>query len=46
MLLRVYEAAGFYEEDLRVSECFHVKCGFECCLGGLFYGCFVESFVF
>ena len=35
MLLRVYEAAGFYEEDLRVSECFHVKCGFECCCGRL-----------
>jgi hypothetical protein len=31
MLLRVYEAAGFYEEALRVLECFHVKSNFVCC---------------
>lgn len=35
MLLRVYKVAGFYEEALRLLECFHVKSGFECCLGRL-----------
>ena len=35
MLLRPYEAADFCEEALRVLECFHVKSGFECCLGRL-----------
>ena len=35
MLLKVYEVAGVYEELLRVLECFHVKCGFECCFWGL-----------
>jgi len=35
MLLRVYKVATFYEEALRVLECFHVKIVFECCLGRL-----------
>jgi len=35
MLLRVYKAAGFYEDALRVWECLVVKSGFECCWGRL-----------
>jgi len=35
MLLRVYEVAGFYEEALRVLECFCVRRGFVWCLGRL-----------